>query len=322
MIANKNICITGGAGFIGSVLVGSLFERNKVIVLDNMSRNALASYSYANHPNLQIIVGDVLDYDTVVTAVKNADYIIHCAGIAGIRTVCRKPTDTLRVNFLGSLHVLDAAMKAGICKRVICFSTSEVFGSMAFTSCETDHSVIGASGQARWTYAVSKLAEEHLALSYYHEFGLPATVLRPFNIYGPGQIGEGALKIFIQQALKNEVITIYGTGSQIRAWCYVDDMVEGTLRCLDNSAAVGESFNIGNAMSVQTIYGLANTVIRVLNSKSEIRFEPAPSVDIELRIPCVSKAKDILGFEAKVGLEQGILNTAKYYRRNGFRSAA
>lgn len=315
MLADKKICITGGAGFIGAVLVGSLVERNQVVVLDNMSRNALASYPYANHPNLKVIIGDVLDYSTVFAAIKNADYIVHCAGIAGIKTVCRRPTETLRVNIHGSLNVLDAAMAVGICERLVCFSTSEVFGPMAFTSSETDQSVIGASGQARWTYAVSKLAEEHLALNYYQEFGLPTTVVRPFNIYGPGQVGEGALKIFIQQALKNEDITIYGTGTQIRAWCYVDDMVEGTLRCLENSAAIGESFNIGNARSVQTVYGLANNVIRVLGSNSKIRFAPAPSVDIELRIPCVEKARKVLDFEAKVDLEEGILSTAAYYHK-------
>ena len=281
MIADKTICITGGTGFIGAILVGALVENNKVVVLDNFSRNALASYHYADHPNLTIIKGDVLDVPTVEMAVKDAEYIIHCAGIAGINNVCKKPTNTLRVNFQGSMHVLDAAMATGKCERVVCFSTSEVFGSMAFTSTETDHSVIGASGQARWTYAVSKLAEEHLALSYFQEFGLPTTVVRPFNIYGPGQVGEGALK---------------------------------ALRCLENPAAIGESFNIGNARSVQTIYGLANTVIRILESNSKIRFSPAPSVDIELRIPCVNKAREILGFEAKVELEQGILNTAEHYR--------
>ena len=316
MITKQNICITGGTGFIGSVLVGALVERNKITVLDNLSRNALASYPYAKHPNLKVVEGDVLDVKTVESVVKRADYIIHCAGIAGIGNVCRRPTNTLRVNMIGSLNVLDAAMASGRCKRVVCFSTSEVFGSMAFTSTETDHSVIGASGQARWTYAVSKLAEEHMALSYHREFGLPATVVRPFNIYGPGQVGEGALKIFVQQALNDEPITIRGTGTQIRAWCYVDDMVDGTLRCLENEKAIGESFNIGNARSVQTIYGLANTVIRVLNSQSVIQFAPALSADIELRIPCVDKARELLDFEAKVSLEEGILATAEYYRQN------
>ena len=319
MITNQNICITGGTGFIGSVLVGTLVENNRVTVFDNLSRNALKYYSYANHPNLSVIEGDVMDASAVYSAVKEADYIIHCAGIAGIRTVCRRPTQTLGVNIVGSVNVLEAAQAAGRCKRVVCFSTSEVLGSRAFSSRETDQSVIGASGHARWTYAVSKLAEEHLALAYYREYGLPTTVVRPFNIYGPGQVGEGALKIFVEQALKDEAITIFGDGTQIRAWCYVDDMVAGTLLCLEKETAIGESFNIGNTRSVQTIYGLANTVIRMLGSKSEILFAPAASVDIELRIPCVEKARDILGFEAKTDLEEGILLTAAYYRRGNGR---
>lgn len=315
MLTGQKILITGGTGFIGSVLVGALVEKNEVIVLDNMSRDALHSYDYANHPNLKIIKGDVLDSEQVHEVSKGVGYVIHCAGIAGISTVCKKPTETMRVNIIGSVNVLDAAVASGSVKRVVCFSTSEVFGNLAFTSRETDHSVIGASGKARWTYAVSKLAEEHLAISYYREMGLPTTVVRPFNIYGPGQIGEGALKIFIQQALRDQPITVMGTGTQIRAWCYVDDMVDGTLRCLETPSAIGESFNIGNARSVQTIFGLANTVIRVLDSKSKIIFAPAPSADIELRIPCVDKAAEILGFEAKVNLEDGIVRTAEYYKK-------
>ncbi|GFM38542.1 NAD-dependent epimerase/dehydratase family protein [Desulfovibrio psychrotolerans] len=315
MITGKRICITGGAGFIGSSLVGRLVKDNQVVVLDNFSRDSLGQKEYSQHPNITVVKGDVLNYEDVARAAQDADYIIHCAGIAGIRTVCLKPTRTMEVNFIGSANVLKAAVENPGCKRVVCFSTSEVFGSCALTSKENDQSVIGASGQARWTYAVSKLAEEHLAVAYYREFNVPTCVVRPFNIYGPGQIGEGALKIFVQKALANEPITVFGEGTQIRAWCYLDDMVEGTMRCIENDAAVGESFNIGNARSIQTIYGLANTVIRVLNSKSNIQFAPAPSVDIELRIPCVDKARDILGFEAQVDLEEGILRTAEHYSK-------
>lgn len=314
MIRDNRICITGGAGFIGAVLVGALVENNQVIVFDNFSRNALQSYSYARHSNLSIVHGDVCDSKAVENVLTDVDYVIHCAGIAGINTVCVQPTKTLQVNMVGSFNVLEAAARIGRAKRVVCFSTSEVFGGMAFSSSETDRSVIGAAGEARWTYAVSKLAEEHMAIAYWKERGLPCTVLRPFNIYGPGQVGEGALKRFVEQALSDVPITIYGNGTQIRAWCYVDDMVDSVLRCLENERAVGESFNIGNARSVETIFGLANTVIRVLKSHSEIRFAPASSADIELRIPCVRKAKDILDFEAKVGLEEGILRTAEYYR--------
>ena len=245
---------------------------------------------------------------------EGSDIIVHCAAIAGIDTVIKSPVTTMRVNMIGSANVLEAASKLPSCDRVLCFSTSEVFGQYGFRSRETDSTSLGSVGEARWTYAVSKLAEEHLAVAYYQEKKLPTTVVRPFNIYGPGQVGEGALRTFIQRAIKNQTIEIHGDGTQIRAWCYVDDMVEGVLIALTHPKAVGESFNIGNSQAVTTIYGLANTVVRVLNSKSEIKFTRKDYADIELRVPAVQKARELIEFEAQVSLDEGILRTAEFYR--------
>ncbi|HOW96278.1 MAG TPA: NAD-dependent epimerase/dehydratase family protein [Kiritimatiellia bacterium] len=317
MIKGKKIFITGGAGFIGSTLIGRLVEQNQIVAYDNLARNALQTQAYKNHPNLKLVVGDVLDYDSLAKAMADADLVVHCAAIAGIDTVVKSTVKTMRVNMVGSANVLEAASKLTHCDRVVCFSTSEVFGTNAFRSSELDKTSIGKVGEARWTYAVSKLAEEHLAIAYYQDQWLPVTVVRPFNVYGPGQVGEGAIRIFIQRALKNETIQINGDGTQIRAWCYVDDMVRGTMLCMEHPKAVGESFNIGNQRAVTTIYGLANTVIRVLNSKSKIEFVYKDYADVELRIPNVSKARELLGFEAKVDLEEGIALTAEYYRAQG-----
>src|SRR6266508_1670566 len=220
---------------------------------------------------------------------RGADVVVHLAAIAGIDTVIKSPTRTMRVNMPGSAHVLAPAHELGGCERFVCFSTSEVFGTHAFKSEETDRTVMGAVGEARWTYAVSKLAEEHLAHAYFKEFGLPTVVVRPFNIYGPAQIGEGAIHRFVKRALLNEPLEIHGDGTQIRAWCYVDDMVDGLLLCLEHPAAVGESFNIGNSRAVVTIYGLANAIVRVMGSSSPIRFTRKDYVDVELRIPQVEK---------------------------------
>jgi UDP-glucose 4-epimerase len=195
-------------------------------------------------------------------------------------------------------------------------STSEVFGSHAFKVNEVAETVTGAVGEARWTYAVSKLAGEHLTHAYHREYGLPTVTVRPFNIYGPGQIGEGAIQIFIRKALKNEDIYIFGDGNQIRAWCYVDDMIDGILLALTHEKAIGESFNIGNARAVTTIYGLAQIVCRILNSKSKIVFKEALSADIELRVPDVFKAKKLIGYQAKVDLDGGIEKTADWYIKN------
>lgn len=314
VIESKTIFITGGAGFIGSTLAGHLVEHNQVIIYDNFRRNALQNCAYRNHPNLTIIEGDVLDKEHLMRAMQDVDVVIHCAAIAGIDTVIKSPVTTMRVNMVGSANVLEAAARLSRCDRVVCFSTSEVFGQHAFRSSETDKTVIGKVGESRWTYAVSKLAEEHLAIAYYQEYGLPTTVVRPFNVYGPGQVGEGALRTFIIRALRDEPLQIHGDGTQIRAWCYVDDMVAGVLLAIEHPRAVGESFNIGNQRAVTTIYGLASTVIRVLKSNSRLEFTYKDYADVELRIPSVRKARELLGFEAKVDLEEGILRTAEYYR--------
>jgi UDP-glucose 4-epimerase len=314
-ITGKTIFITGGAGFIGSTLAGRLLDGNRVVVYDNMARNSLQDKLFRGHPNLTVICGDVLDAPKLEQAMQGANIVVHCAAIAGIDTVIKSPVTTMRVNMVGSANVLDAAARLPQCERVLCFSTSEVFGPYGFRSRETDRTVIGVVGEARWTYAVSKLSEEHLALAYWHEQKLPTVVVRPFNIYGPGQIGEGALRTFIQRAIRNEPIEIHGDGTQIRAWCYVDDMVEGVMLGLSHPNAVGESFNIGNSRAVTTIYGLASTVVRVLESRSPILFVRKDYADIELRVPAVEKARELIGFEARVDLEEGIRRTAEFYRQ-------
>jgi UDP-glucose 4-epimerase len=221
----------------------------------------------------------------------------------------------MRVNLLGTAIVLEAVKEIGGIERYIDFSTSEVFGNKAFKTTEDDNMVTGSAGEARWTYSVSKLAAEHLSMAYYKEFGVPAVIIRPFNVYGPGQTGEGAMQIFIKRALNDEDIYIYGDGTQIRAWCYVDDFVDGLLKCIEQKSAIGHSFNIGNERTVLTIYGLAQTVCRILESKSKIIFKPPLSADIELRVPAVQKAKEILGFAPQVDLEEGILRTAEWFKK-------
>jgi UDP-glucose 4-epimerase len=313
---NKNIFITGGAGFIANTLIRSLIEENKITVYDNFTRDTLTGSGYANHPNITVVKGDVLDYPSLEAAMKGADVVVHAAAIAGIDTVVKDPVNTMRVNMLGTANALQAALVNGVKDRVVDFSTSEVFGPMAFRVSEEMQTVSGSAGEGRWTYAVSKLAGEHLAHAYYNQFKLPVVTVRPFNVYGPGQTGEGAIQIFIKKALKNEDITIHGDGAQIRAWCYVDDFVDCLFRCMENPNAVGHSFNIGNARAVITILGLAQTVCRVLKSESKINFVPPLSADIAVRIPSVDKSEEILGFKAKTDLEEGILATAAWMKNN------
>lgn len=313
MLKNKHIFITGGAGFIGSTLAGLLLEENKVTVFDTFQRDSLSARPFAKHPNLRTIRGDILDAPAVREAMTGATHVVHCAAIAGIDTVTKSPCTTLRVNMIGSANVLEAAQAVGGLERVVCFSTSEIFGARAFRVDEKSPAIVGAVGEPRWTYAVGKLAEEHLAIAYHAEFGLPTTVVRPFNVYGPGQVGEGAIRNFMIAALSGAPITIHGDGAQIRAWCYVDDMIDCVLRALERPEAVGETFNVGHPASASSIYALAEAIVRVTGSKSQITRVERAGADVELRVPDVAKAKKLLGFEAQVGLEEGIRRTASWF---------
>ena len=315
-INGKKIFITGGAGFIGTTLAKRLANSNKLVLFDNMSRNTLKHTDLEKHENITLVQGDVLNFDQIKAAMDSADIVVHAAAIAGIDTVIKSPVKTMEVNMISTANVLRAAMEVGVKDRVIEFSTSEVFGSKAYRVSEEDQAVAGSAGEARWVYAVSKLAGEHLSHAYFREYNLPTVTLRPFNIYGPGQTGEGAIQIFIRKALRNEPISIYGDGTQIRAWCYIDDMVDALMLALERPEAIGESFNVGNARAVTTIFGLAETVCRVLASSSEIIFKPPLSADIELRIPETNKGQMLLGYKAQVDLEEGIRRTAEWYRVN------
>ncbi|MBZ0118296.1 MAG: NAD-dependent epimerase/dehydratase family protein [Sandaracinaceae bacterium] len=314
MIEGASFLLTGGAGFIGTALCRRLLPHNRVRVLDTLRRNALAPAGLADHPSLELRVGDVRDAAAVKDACRGADYVVHMASIAGVDTVLKNPVTTMEVSLEGTLNVLRAAREEGRAKRVIDFSTSEVFGSYAFRVQEADVTSLGAVGEARWTYAVSKLATEHLAHNYWKQFGLPTCSVRPFNIYGPGQVGEGAVHAFVVRALAGEPIHIHNEGDQIRSWCFIDDIVDGILLCLERDEAVGQTFNIGNPRSTVTIYQLARLVKRLAGSSSDIRFVPWDFPDVELRIPDVRKAESLLGFRAQVDLEDGLERTIEWYR--------
>jgi UDP-glucose 4-epimerase len=307
--------ITGGAGFIGTTLAHRLADENEIVAFDNLHRDTLGGTNLAEHENFTFAQGDVLDVERLAEVVRGATHVVHCAGIAGVDTVLESPVRTMRVNVIGTYNVLEASLRTRkTIERLVDFSTSEVFGQHAFNVHEAHATTIGSVGEARWTYAVSKLAGEHMAHAYHTELELPTTSVRPFNVYGPGQIGGGAIRAFIEAALAGRDLTIHGDGSQIRAWCYVDDMVDGTLLALESPNAVGESFNIGNARSAVTIHDLAQRVKRITGCRGDIVFKPLHYTDVELRIPNVEKARELLGFEAKVDLDDGLERTIAWYR--------
>ncbi|HWJ33433.1 MAG TPA: NAD-dependent epimerase/dehydratase family protein [Gaiellaceae bacterium] len=322
MLEGKRIFVSGGAGFIGTTLARELVDRNEVVAYDSLHRDALSGTDLGDHPNFTLVQGDILDADAFRAAAAGATHFVHCAAIAGVDTVLESPVRTMRVNVIGTYNALEAALETkDTLERFVDFSTSEVFGTHAFRVEEGQVSTIGSVGEARWTYAVSKLAGEHVAHAYHDELGLPTVTVHPFNVYGPGQIGGGAIRAFIENALAGRDLTIHGDGSQIRAWTYVTDMVNGVLACLEHDAAPGQTFNIGNPRSAVTIYDLAQRIRRLSGVEVDIVFQPLHYAVVELRIPNVENARTVLGWEPLVELDEGLEKTIAWYRAKALASA-
>jgi dTDP-glucose 4,6-dehydratase len=316
-VRGKSIFLTGGAGFIGATLVQRLLDNNKIVVYDNGHRNALKDSPAWKHPNLFYVSGDVLDYEKLSAAIKNAEpnIVVHLAAIAGVDTVLRVPARTMKINFIGTSNALEATVNhAKNVERFVDFSTSEVFGTHVYHAEEISSTTLGTVGEARWTYAVSKLAAEHLVHNYGKETGLPTVSIRPFNVFGPGQVGVGAIHTFVARALKNLPLEVHGDGNQIRAWCYIDDMVDGVILTLTRPEAVGHVFNIGNPRGTVTINTLAEKIKTLAGSSSEIIYVRKDYVDVELRIPSIQKAAQLIGFQPKVDLNEGLTRTIDWYR--------
>jgi UDP-glucose 4-epimerase len=311
----KRVLITGGAGFIGSTLARRLVDDNRVVLYDNLTRDALRHTDLAAHPNVESVNGDILDAAALAQAAEGATHIVHMAAIAGVDSVLKSPVRTMRVNLLGTANVLDAAAaNRDTLERFIDFSTSEVFGRHAYKVEETHETSGGSVGEARWTYAVSKLAGEYLAHSYFDEMGLPTAVIRPFNIYGPNQVGSGAIHHFTVRGLAGDELIIHGDGSQIRAWCYIDDIVAAILEILESPNAIGQAFNIGNPRSVCTTYDLALRIRRLTGNRSPLVFRPLHYSDVEIRIPDITKSRELLAWEPQVDLDEGLERTLEWYK--------
>ncbi|MSP92215.1 MAG: NAD-dependent epimerase/dehydratase family protein [Myxococcales bacterium] len=319
----QTVAITGGAGFIGSTLAERLCvdPSIRVILFDNLHHDATLTTDLLRQPNVRLVRGDVRDKAALADALADAHHIIHMASIAGVDTVMKNPVLTMQVSLTGTMNVLEVAherfARGEPLLRVVDFSTSEVFGRYAFNVAEGDATTLGAVGEARWTYAVAKLATEHLCANYHKQYDLPTVSIRPFNIYGPRQVGTGAIHHFVRRALAGEPLVVHNDGSQIRSWCYIDDIIDGLLLVLTRPEALGHSFNIGNPRSTVTIWQLAREIVRLAESSSVLQQVPWNFTDVELRVPDISKARSLLGFVPRVDLEAGLARTIAWYRGHG-----
>jgi UDP-glucuronate decarboxylase len=314
-IKNSKILITGGAGFIGShIAERMLHESNEIVLYDNLRRNSL-DYMDDLPPNIHMVKGDILDPSNLRLYVKDVDYVLHLASVAGISTVTKSPVSTMKINLIGTYNLLEALVVAAAdLKRLLFASTSEVYGPRVYLGKEEDLTTQGPVSEPRWTYATSKLASEHLIQSYHSEFGIPTTIVRLFNVYGPRQTGESAIHNFVVAALRKKPLIIYGEGLQIRAWCYITDAVNGLLMAAENLTSNGRVLNIGNPRTAITIVALANMVKQAAQSPSDIIRKGVTMADVDLRVPDISLAQNLLGYEPEVSLPEGVSRTISWYK--------
>ncbi|MEK7142970.1 MAG: NAD-dependent epimerase/dehydratase family protein [Patescibacteria group bacterium] len=314
-IKNKIILITGGAGFIGSHLAEKLAADNRLIIYDNFHRNVLKYTNLLDNPRVKIIKGDILDSTKLSQTIVEASIVIHMAAIAGVESVAVSPLETLEINLMGTYNLLRAINgKAKRIEKFIFYSTSEVYGPFVYQAKEDGMTTQGKVSEQRWAYSTSKIAAEHWCYAYFKRWQLPIVIIRPFNIYGERQEGESAISKFAAAAIKNKPIEIFGSGNQIRSWCHVDDMVQGTLAAATSRKAIGQVYNIGNPEETLTVLELAKKVIKIARSRSKIVFKKRNYPDVELRIPSIEKARKELAFEPRIDLDEGLKRTIKWYR--------
>jgi UDP-glucose 4-epimerase len=296
------VFITGGAGFIGSHLCDALLAQgHQVSILDNMSTGSAANIAHIKD-RIEIHQGDIRDADLVEKLMAPADFVLHMAAALGVNTILENPIESVSTNFTGSEVVLTAATKLN--KRIIIASTSEIYGKNPKQPLsETDDRVVGTPQKIRWTYSDAKALEEAIAHALFLTKQLKVTTVRLFNTVGPRQTGRYGMVVprFIQSAIKNEPITIYGDGTQSRVFCHVQDAVKAILALAATDSAIGEVYNVGG-VGETTIKQLADKIVERTKSTSTITFTayddayPAGYEDMQRRVPDINKIKNSIGW--------------------------
>jgi UDP-glucose 4-epimerase len=319
--------VTGGAGFIGSHLSEALLAQgDDVYVIDDLSTGSAANIeTLKTHPRFHYVVDSIMNSSVVAELVDQADVVFHLAAAVGVFLVVESPVRTIETNVRGTELVLEHAAKKK--RKVLLASTSEVYGSSTSERFhEDDDLVLGPPTQGRWSYACSKALDEFLALAHWRERGLPVVICRFFNTVGPRQTGRYGMVIprFVGQALDGGPITVYGDGTQTRAFCYVADTVRALIGLAGDERAVGGIFNIGSDHEI-TINDLAGRVQRIVNPDAEIVHVPyeeayAPGFrDMLRRVPDVSKLRDLLGFEPSLDIDGIIERVRDHVQAHGDR---
>ena len=314
--------ITGGAGFIGSHLSDALIAHgDEVVVLDNLSTGNRSNIEQLiPNPNFTLIEGSILDTQLVNEVVESVDHVLHLAAAVGVFNIIDKPLESLTTNLRGTENILEASTKHN--KEVLIASSSEIYGKNSNVPLhEESDRIVGSPLKSRWSYSEAKAIDESMAIFFHQEKGLTVRIVRLFNTVGPRQVGHYGMVVprFVAAALKNEPLTVYGSGAQSRCFCHVYDAVRGILAIIDSQATIGDAFNIGNNQEV-TIEDLAKKVIEQTGSTSTIQkiaYEAAYSAgfeDMQRRVPDIGKARITVGWEPALSLDEIIVDVADHLR--------
>jgi UDP-glucose 4-epimerase len=317
------ILITGGAGFIGSHLTDRLVaDGHQITILDNLATGRKENLSaHLGGNSVSFIEGSILDLPLLDRLIKETEYVFHLAAAVGVFNIVNHPLDSLMTNIRGTENVLESAHKYS--KPVFVTSSSEVYGKNVSDSLkESDDRILGAPVTLRWSYSEAKAIDESLAYAYWVEKKLETRIVRFFNTVGPRQLGAYGMVVprFVQFALKNEPITIYGNGKQTRCFGHVLDAVEAVVRIAFAENTIGKVINIGNDFEI-SINDLAKKVIEQTNSKSEIVYVPYEEAygdgfeDMERRVPNIELIKSLVGWEPKRDLSTMITDIANFLHK-------
>jgi len=321
------VLVTGGAGFIGSHLAERLLkDGNKAVVIDNLSTGSLRNIeSFKEDSRFDFVEGDVRNAELLEPLVEQSEVVFHLAAAVGVKLIAEEPVHTIETNIAGTEVVLEMANKFG--KKILIASSSEVYGkNEAVPFGEDDDIVLGSTRFSRWSYGCSKAIDEFLGLAFYQQYGLGVVVGRFFNTIGPRQTGQYGMVVprFVQRALKNEPLLVYGTGQQSRCFCYVADVVDAVIGLMNCKEAAGRAYNIGSTEEI-TIEALADKIIEMTDSKSKKEFVPyevaygIPIEDMMRRVPNLERIKKTTGWEPKTSLAetlQVIIKSEKLKTKN------
>jgi UDP-glucose 4-epimerase len=309
------VLITGGAGFIGSHLAEACLKKgDEVYIIDDFSTGSPDNIRFFHEDErfkdrFFVTEDTILNQDTLLELTGICDVVFHLAAAVGVRYILENPLDAIRINIQGTEKVLE--MCAKFKKKVLIASSSEVYGKHLHAPLiETDNIIYGPSSKFRWSYAASKLMDEFTALAYYRTKGLKVIIARLFNTIGPRQTGAYGMVVprLVEQALKNEDLTVYGDGTQTRTFTDVADVVRALIALTESEAAVGEVFNVGGTQEI-TISDLAEKIIKATGSSSSVRLIPYNEAyekdfeDMQRRVPSIEKIRQTVGFEPETDLD-------------------